>query len=267
VAISAADAAHLSFMDSTGKIGELPRAKIAKQQDRDPETFLARLALICEGQTEVGFVSDLLKRAIDGQFRDHGIHIADGQGNESTLSLLEVMADASLVFAGFADHEGEFPGRWAALKAKMGNRLFQWTNGCLEENVITLVHHENLVELIKDEDGALDGDRLRTLADRLGCADKDIETLKAEAVQQGQDFRDLIIAAATGNSESAPANREKEWKAHARKWFKSEAGGWELAARMFELGVWPLLKADILPFLNAVRTALSQTEIQDLAHE
>lgn len=267
VAISAADAARLWYLDSAGNIGELPRSKIAAQQARDPETFLAKFAVICEGPTEVGFVSDVLGRAIDGSFRDRGIHAANGQGNASALSLLEAMAGAGVTVAGFADHEGEYAGRWSTLKGRMGNRLFQWMSGCLEENVIRCVADDDLVELIKDKDGDLDGDRLRTLADRLGCVEKDIPTLKAAAQTQEMDFRCLIIAAATGRTDDAPAGRQKEWKAHSRKWFKSEAGGRELAAHMFQLGAWVELNDGLLPFLNAVRSEIGQSEIQDLAHE
>lgn len=267
VAICAANAAHLWYLDSTGKIGALPRTKIAKQQDRDPETFLAKLAVICEGQTEIGFVRSLLERAIDGSFRDHGIYVANGEGNDSTLSVLEAMADAGLAFAGFADNEGISSGRWSALKAKMNEHLFQWADGCLEENIIKLVDEDKLIELLKDEDGDLHGDRLRTLADRLECADKNIQTLLTAVQQERRDLRTLIVEAATGNNDRAPQGREKEWKAHAAKWFKSTAGGRELATKMFALGVWPALKDKLLPFLNAIRTALKQAELQDVAHE
>lgn len=57
IAISCAEDAHLWYLDSAGSIGALPRDKIGPQQKRDPETFLARVAVIAEGPTEVGFCS------------------------------------------------------------------------------------------------------------------------------------------------------------------------------------------------------------------
>ena len=150
----------------------------------------------------------------------------------------------------------------------MNERLFQWQSGCLEENVIKLVDADKLTELVKDQDGDLDGDRLRTLADRLGCAEKDLETLLSAAHAQGKELRALIIEAATGDTDGAPAGEEKAWKnGHPQKWFKSEAGGRELAAKMFALDLWPALKPVLLPFLNAVRQAAGQDHLQDLAHE
>ena len=267
VAISAADTAHLWYLDASGKIGALPQDKIAAQQRRDPLTFLARLAVICEGPTETGFLSVLLERGIDGQYRDHGIHLADGQGNEQTLALLEAIAKSGLAFAGFADNEGKAPERWANLKAQLAGLLFQWPTGNVEGNVIAQIPEDSLTDLLKDQEGDFDGDRLRTLADRLGSADKDIETILAQAQTQQTDLRSLIVAAATGSTDGAPAGREKEWKKHAQKWFKSENGGRELASRMFALGVWPALQHQLIPFLNAIRQIMGQPEIQDLAHE
>ena len=268
IAIGAASKAHLWYLDAAGNIGELLQRKIASLQWRDPVTFLSRFSIICEGQTEIGFISYLLERAMGRNFRDQGIHLADGHGNESTLSVLEAMAQAGLSFAGFVDREGTAPGRWQALKAQMGERLFQWQAGCLEENIIAVVEAGKLIELVKDEDGEFDGDRLRTLAERLGCADKDLATIQSAAQAQGKELRTLIVAAATGDTVGASAEDAKAWKkGHPQKWFKSEAGGCELAAKMFALGAWSALEVALLPFINAIRQAAGQDKLQDLAHE
>lgn len=264
VAISAADLGHLWYLDRACNIGALPREKIARQQDRDPETFLSRLAIIAEGPTEIGFVSYLLDRAIEGELLDQGLRVCDGQGNPATLGLLEAMVAGGLSFGGFADNEGQSPERWGAVKANMGALLFQWDEGSTEENIVALVDENQLTELIKNEDGLFDPERCLTLATRLGIEDRSVETI----VDKAPDLRALIIAAATGSKEGAPdQDAEKTWKKHGRRWFKSEAGGRELATKMFALGVWPALKPQILPFLNAVRAALGQSEIQDVAHE
>src|SRR5690606_31032719 len=61
VAIACTGQAHLWYLDSKGDIGALPYEKIGPQQRRDPETFLARVAVIAEGPTEVGFLRFLLE--------------------------------------------------------------------------------------------------------------------------------------------------------------------------------------------------------------
>ena len=268
IAIGAADKAHLWYLDGAGNIGKLPQKRITLLQQRDPQTFLSRFSIICEGQTEIGFLSYLLEQAIDGRFCDQGIHLADGQGNESTLSVLEAMANAGLRFAGFADDEGNSRGRWRTLKARMNERLFQWQSGCLEENIIGLVDAEKLTELIRNEDGEFDGYRLRTLAERLGSADKNLDAIQSAAQAQGKELRTLIVAAATGDTDGAPVEDAKSWKKmHPRNWFKSVAGGRELAAKMFAFDLWPDLKPVLLPFVNAVRGAAGQDNLQDLTHE
>ena len=268
IAIAAAIDAHLWYLDADGKVGSLSADKIKNQQQRDPQTFLARLSIICEGITEIGFLSVLLERAIPTNYRDYGIYIANGGGNNPTLVLLECLSKTGLSFAGFADNDGDHTGRWSTLKATMQERLFQWDEGCPETNVIALIDDENLESLIRDADGDLDGDRLRTLADRLGTgAEKDLETLRTACAEQSIDLRDVIIAAAIGDSAGAPEGRQKEWKKHGAKWFKSERGGCELARKAIELGVWPQLRESLLPFLNALRATVGLEAIADLADE
>lgn len=268
VVIGAGANAQLWYMDAAGALGELDQNKIKAQQRRDPITFLTRLSLVCEGQTEVGFVSFLLEKAIEGHHTDHGLHITDGEGNASTLALLQAMAGAGLQFAGFADDEGDAAGRWAALKAHMGARLFQWQAGHTEANVIGAIPEGQLLGLMPDESGEKDGVRRRTLADRLGCKDKDIQSLETAINAQGTSWRELIIAAASGSTENLPReDKRAEWKSHGKQWFKTEAGGRELAAKMFALGAWPTLRPHLMPFLNAIRAALGQEEIGNLPDE
>jgi len=262
--INAADKASLWYLDGAGHIGALPREKIARQQERDPETFLSRFAIIAEGPTEVGFLSHLLECAIDGSVVDHGVRVCDGQGNSSTLALLEAMADGGLTFGGFADDEGQASGRWAALKPKMSDRLFRWSVGCTEENIIEKVPDYQLAELITHEDAGFAAERRVTLAARLGIEEKSLDAIQTAT----DDFRALLIAAATGSKDGAPNDEAaKMWSRHGRRWFKSVAGGRELAAKMFALGIWPSLRNELLPFFNAIRAALGQGPLTDIAHD
>src|SRR5207244_6835467 len=123
--------ASLWYIDAASTVGRLPRQKISRQQARDPETFLARLTLVAEGAAEVGFSRSLLERAIPGSLHDRGIWITEGQGNSSSLALLEAVAEGGLIFGGFVDNEGTSPTRWATLRARLGPLLFQWQTGCL----------------------------------------------------------------------------------------------------------------------------------------
>jgi putative ATP-dependent endonuclease of OLD family len=254
-ALSAASGAAVWYMDASSAIGRVTKS-VAAHLARDPEAFLARLTVAAEGQTELGFVSFLLTKALPNASLDHGIWITDCVGNISALQLLEAMSAAGLRFAGFVDDDGVYPDRWKKVMDKLKNSLFRWPAGCLEENVIRLVPQNRLEELIADPEGELTGERLRTLAMRLGLGED--KTFSAIAVQSDK-LGDLIIQAATGkipeDKKDAGKETTKPYVKHAGLWFKSEKGGRELASKVFQLGVWPQLQSQLLPFLNAIRAA------------
>jgi putative ATP-dependent endonuclease of the OLD family len=123
------------------------------------------------------------------------------------------------------------------------------------------VPDDKLEEFIADPAGEKTGVRLRTLADRLGIAEKEFSVLKAKA---GTGFSALIVEAALGTVPADKESEKGEFKAHAGRWFKSVEGGRELADKLFSLALWPVLKPQLLPFCNAVRTAIGLSEIADL---
>lgn len=262
VALSAASNSTMWYVDSTSTIGELP-ASVAQHRKHDPETFLARVAIIAEGVTEVGFVRHLLEIAIRDDLLHRGIWITDGRGNDHTLKLLHGLVGSGLKFGGFADNEGKKPKKWEDVQKKAGDLLFRWSTGCIEENIIKHVPDDRLEDFIKDPVGE-SGDRLRTLAERLGIDDKQFSTIKEKAA----DLKQLIIEAATGaipeSKKEADKSEKKALKKHAERWFKSVEGGRELATKVTAFDLWPELKDQLLPFLNAVRGAVSLPEIPEL---
>jgi putative ATP-dependent endonuclease of OLD family len=262
-ALRAVDDASLWYMDTDGTVGRLP-AKAKLHGKGDPETFLARIAIVAEGATEVGFVTALLEKAVGADLLAHGIWVTDGCGNDSTLELLEGLAKSGLKFGGFADDEGRSSDRWAAVKKKLNDLLFRWASGCIEMNIIELIQPASLEAFIRDCEDEQTGERLRTLADRLGLQDKDISSIMAKST----DLNALMIAAATGavpdDKKDADKSVKKAFQKHAERWFKSVEGGKELAAKLFVFDLWPQLKPQLLPFLNAVRAAISLPQITDL---
>jgi len=260
-AISAASQASLWYLDHAGGIGQLTSAAVARQRKTDPETFLARLAVVAEGATEFGFASALLEKAMDSSLEQHGIHVADGGGHEATLGLLEALAAGGLRFGGFADEEGLHPTRWWNVAQKLDKLLFRWQSGGIEKNIINLLPDDKMEALLTDPADDKTGMRLRTLADRLGIQQKDLATIKAKA---GSGLKALILAAASGSVPDDKAAEKKQYQSHGQTWFKSVEGGRELAEKIFSLGIWPTLKPQLMPFCNAVRKAVDLDEIPDL---
>ena len=261
-AISAASDAHFWYVDHSRSIGSLDSAKIARFRAADPEIFLARLSIVAEGITEVGFVSLLLEKSV-GALAPYGIHVCDGGGHESALGLLEALSGGGLRFGGFADEEeGKHPTRWEKVAAKQQDLLFRWAKGCTEENVIAALPESKREALLIDPEEQKTGMRLRFMAERLGIQDKNFASIQEKA---GGDIKQLMAAAACGTVPDGTAHTEKKaYKSHAQQWFKSLAGGRELAKKMFSLGLWPSFKPQLLPFCNAVRAAVGLAEIEDI---
>jgi putative ATP-dependent endonuclease of OLD family len=261
-AISASNEATLWYVDHAGAIGKLDSKKIGQHRQRDPETFLSRLAIVGEGATEVGFVSALLEMAFGSSLEQHGIHVSDGGGHEATLGLLEALSGGGLRFGGFVDEEGVHLTRWTSLSTKFNQLLFQWNAGCLEENIINLVPDDKLEALIADPGNEKKGMRLRTLADRLDNSEKDFASLWSKA---GPGLKATIVGAALGKVPEGKEADKKQYESHAQTWFKTATGGRELAGKMFSLGLWISLKPQLLPFCNAVRKAVGHPETRDIS--
>lgn len=260
--LSAAAGSVLWYVDAKGAIGSLPADKIATHQALDPETFLARLAVVAEGATETGFVKTLLSRFLPN-WEDEGIHVTDAGGNDNVLKLLEAMTSGGLRFAGFADCEPASPSptRWGKVKAHLEDLLLRWEQGCLEENILPLFKPEHFEQLVTDTEEVKRGMRLRSLADRLGMTGEvTAQTIQDEA---GDQLMQLVIQAATG---MVPVDikddkqKAKNWKGHATLWFKTVKGGHELAEKMFSLDVWPKVEPKLLPFINALKATIGCEE-------
>jgi putative ATP-dependent endonuclease of OLD family len=89
-------------------------------------------------------------------------------------------------------------------------------------------------------------------------------SLAAIRAAAGDRFIPLIIEAATGTVPAGKDEEKKIYKGHAGTWFKSVEGGHEIASKMLAMGLWPLFKPHLLPFLNAVRGAVGLQQIEDL---
>lgn len=252
--ISGADGARLWHMDASARIGALRGEAVTRQRRQEPEAFLARLAIVAEGATEVGFVRYLLERGLGARLEEYGVYVIDGGGQERSLALLGGLARGGVHFAGFLDTEEhrKHPKLWRDIEAQLGDLVFRWKQGCTEENVILVVPDDELEEFIKDPEDEKTGDRLRTLAERLGEEEKSFAHLREAA---GDRLRAIVVEAATGRVppevDSATA---KSWRKHGQRWFKSTDGGRELAVKLVAMQdtVSGSVTAEIRAFLDAI---------------
>ncbi len=264
IALAASPETQLWYMDSSGRLGALPPGFVEKQQKNDPETFLARVAVIAEGVTEVGFLNHLLTLALGCPPQDYGIRVCNGQGNDHTEKLLTALDQAGLKFAGLADNEGVRAGSWDALKKKLGDLLLQWEEGCTEEAVISAIpacQIPNLIGLGAEDEA---GTRMQHLKVRSGADERTLVSICAALESTGKSMKQLVIEAASGNTDDAPEGDKKAWKKHASSWFKSEAGGAELAQKVIVLGGWDDLSERLLPLINSILNSVELEPIKKL---
>ena len=267
--LNGATGSSVWYVDTGGQVGALPKAKIARHLARDPEAFLARVTIVAEGATEVGFLGYLLERELSG-WRGRGVYIADGGGNDDALTLLEALSLGGVKFAGFVDNEQRDQGRWKAVKERVGPLLFQWEVGNLEQNVISMFGPDQVASLIADPADERTGQRLRTLQERLGCADSALAALTERALEVAEPpapghhpLMRWIVEAASGTIphalRDAPPMQRNPFKGHASAWFKSIEGGRELARKVCEQGVWERqLQKVVRPFLDALVRAQAE---------
>lgn len=256
-ALVAAQPATAWYLTPRHEIGSLSEPRSRQLLDRDPEVFLARLALIGEGPTEVGFLEVLLTTELPVDLLDLGIRIANGGGNQFCRDLLKEFQKAKFAVSAFVDNEGDAREAWKTLREHLGGLFFQWEEGCTEQNVMTAVPGDKLQELLVDPEGHDTQNRVNTLVERLKVKQPGLSFPKhdfgAVAAAAGDDLRSLMIAAACGHSDGAPPGIEKTWKKHGKCWFKSEVGGRELAGKMYDLGAWSEIKPRLAAFVEALR--------------
>ncbi|MEZ4226708.1 MAG: AAA family ATPase [Polyangiaceae bacterium] len=259
IVIASATEADTWYLDAEGRIGQLDGETVAAHRARDPQAYLSRLTIVGEGTSEVGFLRVLLEKGVDGALESHGIHITDGGGHETVLELLEALRDGGLVFGGFVDNEQNLhEARWTKLAASLGDRLFRWSSGCLEENILRHVPDDKLEVFIEDPQGKKTGARLRTLADRLDSKHKDLDAIRTVV---GDQLKQLVLEAALGTVPPEKESEKKAYRKHGQHWFKTLAGGQELAQKVFSLGVWPRIQEELLPFCNAIRRTVGQADL------
>lgn len=252
--IKACEQAVLWHMDRNGRLGRLDGEKLHDILSGEPAAFLARLTLVAEGPTEVGFATALLERVLGKQLDYFGIYVANGGGNDRAIAALQAIQSAGFRFGAFIDNEGRSAGKWSRIKQAIGGLGFQWKTGSTESNVISAVPDDKLEEFVNDPLNDLTEFRLGSLRQRLDLVRADWKAIKATANERSLDIRAVMVAAATGQVPTGKDAEKKRYQRHARAWFKSGdgSGGRELEHKLFALNIWNTLEPVLLPFCTAV---------------
>jgi putative ATP-dependent endonuclease of the OLD family len=186
---------------------------------RDPEILLCRIPVVCEGQTEVGFMMHILNESHAGSARSFdavGVHCIDGNGHEPALELLAALRQHGLPTLGLLDDEEFKVGTRQEMKDSSDVVLLVLPGGsCTEEAVIAALPTEALQDLMSRAVRPRDGTQSRYQALTTALGQQEATTdLPALLLKYGeQTVRECLAKTAIDSS-----------------WFKTRDGGRVLAS-------------------------------------
>lgn len=214
----------------------------------DPEAFFARLPIVCEGQTECGFLLHWLPARWGRNLEDFGVHLINGRdlgGNRASIDRANALLDLDFDVAAFLDNEHTDPGRRAALRQRCP--VFEWTGDGIRN-----IEEATAKWLPLDRAPAL-------FAAASEVKDVAGTNLVAEVWEAagGQDSKpaevtDLVQALGSADFRSALAQALQS----RRGWFKGVAGGQRLAEVLTYGGLPAPMAEQLQPFADAVRRHL-----------
>ncbi len=190
--------------------------RVPKLLTEDPSAFFARLIIVGEGVTEVGFVERLLGSAaatIGQDLFGLGVHVADGGGHETSLVLIEELHSSGHTVMGFVDNEVSHSGTRQRLIDKGIRMHIDPDSRNLEHSVVLALPDLAAVDALlawpaKEDPTDFPGRRAQQVGERMGRPGKLTPSELAAAGEDPAAVREAVAAAA-----------------HKRGWFKSREGG------------------------------------------
>jgi putative ATP-dependent endonuclease of OLD family len=200
----------------------------------DPEAFLSRVPIICEGATEMGFIDELLPVSLGKPLERYGVHPVNGRGQPNVLTVIEAFIQAGMTCCAVLDNEPTHTGRRAAIERECV--AFIWRDVAnVEDAVCKWLPIDRLFDLLPLAVEA-SGTAMRHLEDQIFQ-----EILHDDRVNTARELR----------QSDYPENilRPAFFRAmHDRAWFKSRAGGRILAHGLTTIGMPIEIERQFLPF-------------------
>lgn len=211
-----------------------------------PEAVLARLPVICEGVTEVGFATRLLIKKFGEGFPVHGIFCVDARGHDRAVAICNALLKTGFQIGAVADDEGRKDGSWAKIEKQAA--VLRWDNGAaLEHAVLSALPDDvlpSVVEWPEEFGGRSARHLLPELRKKLGCEDKDRSAKQLLADYGREAFVKALCKAACP---------PRDGKRKPSGWFKSFDGGFLLADKLLALDPIPKeLNDKITAFLKKI---------------
>lgn len=212
-----------------------------------PEALFARLPIVCEGITEVGFATRMLEHRFGLGFSCRGVFCLDAGGHYKALPIVQSLLAAGFPVAAVVDDEGKKAGTWEAVGKQ--SILLRWMEGaCLEGFVLSVMPDEMLQEAHEWADQASQRNAVHQLA----------EIRKALELDKGLTAAEMFAAVGRERYLGALLSRacpKPEGNRRPRGWFKSFEGGHLLAGKLLSLNPPPAPMQQVETFLAAIEQA------------
>lgn len=212
-----------------------------------PEALFAKVPLVCEGITEVGFATRLLEHKFGAGFSCRGIFCLDAGGHYKALPICKALIASGFAVAGVVDDEGKKGGAWGEV-AKSAI-LLRWEDGaCLESAILSALPDDLLLQVHVWADQASHRNAVHQLAEIRQALDLE-KGLSAEQMFE-QAGRDRYLGAVIARACPKPDGDRKP-----RGWFKTFEGGHLLADKLLSVTPPSSLMETIETFLAALEEA------------
>lgn len=214
-----------------------------------PESVVARVPVVCEGCTEVGFASKLLVERIGTTYDSTGLFLLDAGGHYKSLPICKELLAMGYAVAAVVDDEGKKGGAWADVGRDAV--VLRWQDGmCLERAVVSALADEQLLALPEWVESLLGRRAVHQTADirrELGVTEK----------RTAQELFDQVGRAKYLEAVCAAACPKPDGHSKPRGWFKSFDGGYFLAQKLFESQPPPALLQQIGDFVTKLEKLVS----------
>lgn len=224
-------------------------AELALIAATQAEALFAKLPVVCEGASEVGFATRMFEHRFGEGFACRGIYCLDAGGHYKALPICKALLAAGFPVAAVVDDEGKRSGSWATV-SQVAN-ILRWGNGaCLEMAVLSTMPDAQLQEVHLWAEQVTH----RNAAHQMAEIRRELSSEKGLSIAEmfANAGRDAFLAAVLASACPKPDANKKP-----RGWFKSFDGGYLLADKLLEVSPTPSLMTEVGAFLVAVETATS----------
>jgi|SRR5450759_468170 len=192
-----------------------------------PETFLCRLAVLCEGPTEAGFLGPMLASmaARDGKppLDERGIVLVDRTGQPFVLTEAKAILDLGMACGLFVDAENDHSGRRTQLEQRPECAFGTWDGVRNVEEAVSAWLPIDRLESVVQLAATVAGIAITPFQQQLG---------QAAEWQGARMVSDVVTKYGEPRARTVLATAMQD-----RKWFKSVEGGRALAEALLIWGV------------------------------